>query len=164
MASGTALLSYRGRVAQEKQRIAEYMGASTRDVRSFWEATRTTRRFALTTHDSALLWHNRKSKAAVRSLHVKSAEYKHSDVVARITIANKDTLVVDRTVDVGRYPVMIEDGLFVSVDGVEPFVTDEKGMSYLCLIVHAVAAPNGEWPSGWVVGTQEEYDIHGTVA
>lgn len=165
MATGTALLSYQGRVAREKQRIREHMQEATTVTRQAWERTRITKRYALTTDDAVVLWHNQDSKVKARSLHVRGALYKGSDgVEASLTIADSHTAVVDRTVNVGRYPTMIEDGLFVSVDGVEPFVQDEKGKTYLCIIVHATAAPAGDWPSGWVVGTQEEYDIHGNRA
>ena len=161
----SAPLSYQGRVAQEKRRIESHMQAAAASLRSSWNLTRTTRRFAFDRDTEVIVWRNTNAGEHKLTISVSYADFTFRDgFTARVKLDETIYGVPYKTISVSRYPVEILEGLFVSLDSVEPFVQVGDGTMHLCLLFYCGASPEGKWPDGWIAGTKEEFNACGLVA
>lgn len=153
-----ALMGYRGRVAQEKQRIEQCMLLSSPEVQAAWATTKTTRRFNLSGSEEIHFWSNTNVGELLYTISVRSATFNFSRGVE--VAALKDSKTLDRAMThltLSRVPTHIGKDVFVSLDGVEPF-KETDGKTCVSLLVYSGAAVEGDWTPGTVAGTKEEFE------
>ncbi len=160
MSADKALLSYRERVAQERQRIKDFMQCQDGNVVEAWGKTRITRRFALGSTSQLHAWSSAGRKGVLYSITALEAQFDFKQgVTATVVLTKPDLEIVTRSLKVGRDPVHLGEDVFLAVDSVEPFVPTEDGQTCIRLIAYSGAGPEGVWPLGTVVGTKEEFNF-----
>lgn len=156
MSDNKALLSYRGRVAQEKQRIQAFVEAQLPSFRTAWKSTKTVRRIAagLSENNPLIVW-DYKSHRKQAELELVNVMFSAEGLVAmfelRCSSGKSSRLIVSRN------PVQVYDlPVFLSLDTVEPLEVPTGRR--INLILSASAGVDGYWPCGSAIGTEQEYN------
>ena len=158
MTAEKALLGYRERVVQEKQRIEQHMQGVSKAEQLAWSKTRTTRRH-LVGNSERLLAKRVNTLTFLYSLSVLRGSFDFSGgFTATVVRTTPDTEVVTQSFEVGRLPVHIGDDVFISVDHVEPFVGGGEDGAKVRLLTYSGAGLDGSWPDGTVIGTEAEFN------
>ena len=154
MAEPKALLSYRERVVQERQRMASLMSTRPASEQAQWAKVKHTRRLSLTKDDNLLVWAQEPSRVCKGTIYLLNADF---DLIKGLTVKLALTHMKTSTYLIGTEPVHLRDDLFVALDALEPFTGGGDKPLEVRLLVFSGAGHEGLWPEGLAVGTTEEF-------